>query len=66
MHHGSLTRATSSSSSLVQVPTFEEVVDMVREAEINTGRRVGIYAELKGKYIQTTHTSLLSSSRIHI
>lgn len=45
-----LTQRSSTYNGLFQVPTLEEVVDMVREAEGATGRKVGIYAELKEPY----------------
>ena len=33
--------------SLYQVPTFEEIVKLVRAKEAETGRRIGLYPELK-------------------
>ena len=42
-----LSQRSATYNGLFQVPTFEEVIDMVREAEATTGRKVGIYAEIK-------------------
>lgn len=42
-----LSQRSSTYNGLFQVPTFDEVIDMVREAEGTMERKVGIYAEVK-------------------
>lgn len=43
-----LTQRSTTYNGFFEVPTFEEVIDMVREAEKSVGRPIGIYAEIKG------------------
>ncbi len=40
-------RANLRFNGLYQVPTFEEIIHLVRAKEVETGRRIGLYPELK-------------------
>jgi glycerophosphoryl diester phosphodiesterase len=44
---GSIRTASATYNDLYQVPTFEEIVRLVRAKEAETGRRIGLYPELK-------------------
>jgi glycerophosphoryl diester phosphodiesterase len=51
-----LTQRSTTYNGFFEVPTFEEVIDMVREAEKSVGRPIGIYAEIKGTQIHSPQT----------
>ncbi len=44
---GNIRPASASFDELYQVPTFGEIVDLVRAKEAETGRTIGLYPELK-------------------
>ncbi|MGB7372407.1 glycerophosphodiester phosphodiesterase [Erythrobacter sp.] len=44
---GNIRPASASFNGLYQVPTFAEIVDLVRAKESETGRTIGLYPELK-------------------
>ncbi|MEL7188820.1 MAG: glycerophosphodiester phosphodiesterase family protein [Pseudomonadota bacterium] len=44
---GNIRTANTAFNGLYQVPTFEEIVKLVRAKEAETGRTIGIYPELK-------------------
>ena len=42
-----LREANMAYNGLYQVPTLEEIIELVRKREVDTGRRIGIYPEIK-------------------
>ncbi|MGY6551055.1 MAG: glycerophosphodiester phosphodiesterase family protein [Erythrobacter sp.] len=57
----SLRPANTRFNGLYQVPTFAEIVQLVRAKEAETGRRIGIYPELKHPtfYLQSERVDLV-------
>lgn len=59
-------RSTRFDNDGLKVPTLEEIIDLVKQVEIETGRKIGIYPETKHPTYFASEGTLLDGSPINM